>query len=180
MVSNPQPKEEALALLQMGGEWTYSQIFLLKIKCSGQICIILYTITLCLTFRINHQCPTVPDWGRQGDITYCSCNSPNAPRSVAAPRLWVHCFLCQEISSGLIYLAHSSYSVLPHQVQFPSHYLSWFLFLFLFFLSQWPNVLPVFGDCPNLWGTASYHRRCKCPLFWSLLPFGGPRHMSSA
>lgn len=51
MVSNPQPKGEALALLQNGGEWTQSQMVLIKIKYSQQICIIFYTSALCLIWE---------------------------------------------------------------------------------------------------------------------------------
>lgn len=84
MVNNPQPKGAALLLLQMSAEWAYSQMFLVKIKCSRQKCITFYKSALGLTFRKNQHL-TVCNGGRQGDITYCIYTSPNAPCSVTAP-----------------------------------------------------------------------------------------------
>lgn len=128
-VNSPQPRGVALALLQMSGERTYRQMFLTKIKCSRQICIIFYESALCLTFR-NNQHPTVLNGGGQGDITFCMCNSPNvlcSHRSVtlstlfALPRNVLHTPL-----SGTFLLTLHCYI----KVRFPSHYLFWSFIIF--------------------------------------------------
>lgn len=167
MVNNPQPKRTALALLQISGEWTYSQMFLIKIKCSRQKCIIYYKSALCLTLG-NTQHPTVPNGGRQGDITYCICNSLSVPCAVTAPWLWERCFLCQELSSGLLYLAHSCLRCTA-TASVISFTLPLLVCLFVSFLSQQPQLIPIFGDCPTLRNIASYCRRRKRQLFSSLL-----------